>query len=260
MNSIKRPDQYLRLRQDIWHYVRTVPKAVQHLEARAVIHRSLDTDSRKVARQRRDICAAADDQRWHQIAPRAFDSCHPDAILKDLHQHAQSFGYAYVPAKDLAKRATLEDMIERIGAIGPLVKTPKMGRDADALLGLVDASPVPITEALKIYLSEIAQDEQSGKSPEQLDAYIKVKRRAVANFVKINGDVTMREITRGHAQALRKFWADRIHPTDGSKPMSGSSGNKDLGFCVNYTADTSNIQVKRTAKTHSETLDFHPKF
>lgn len=230
MKSIKRPDQYLRLRQDIWHYVRRVPKAVQHVEDRAVIHRSLDTDSRKVARQRRDICAAADDQRWHQIALNDFENFHPDAILKDLHQHAQSFGYAYVPAKDLAQRATLEDVIERIDAMGALAKTPKMGRDADALLGLVDASPVPITEALKIYLSEIAQDEQSGKSPEQLDAYIKVKRRAVANFVKINGDVTMREITRDHAQALRKFWADRIHPTDGSKPMSGSSGNKDLGF------------------------------
>ena len=183
-----------------------------------------------MARQRRDICAAADDQRWHQIAPSAFENSHPNAILKDLHQHAQSFGYAYVPAKDLAQRATLEDVIERIDAMGPLAKTPKMGRDADALLGLVDASPVPITEALKIYLSEIAQDEQSGKSPEQLDAYIKVKRRAVANFVKINGDIAMREITRDHAQALRKFWADRIHPTDGSKPMSGSSGNKDLGF------------------------------
>ena len=96
----------------------------------------------------------------------------------------------------------------------------------------MEASPVPITEALKVYLSEIAQDEQSGKSPEQLDAYIKVKRRAVANFVKINGDIAMREITRDQAQAVRKFWADRIHPTDGSKPMSGSSGNRDLGLSL----------------------------
>ena len=230
MKSIKRPNQYLRLRNDIWHYVRRVPKAVQHVETRTLIYKSLDTDSRKVARQRRDICAAEDNQRWRQIAPNAFENLHPDVILKDLRQHAQSFGYAYVPTKDLAQRATLEDIIERIDAMGPLVKTPKMRRNADALLGLVDPSPVPITQALKIYLSDIALDEQSGKSSEQLDAYMKVKRRAVANFVKINGDIAMREITRDHAQALRKFWADRIHPTDGSKPMSGSSGNKDLGF------------------------------
>ena len=39
----------------------------------------------------------------------------------------------------------------------------------------------------------------------------------------------MRDITREHAHAVRKFWHERIHPKDGSKPMSGSSGNKDLG-------------------------------
>jgi len=57
MKAIRRPDQYLRLRGDIWHYVRRVPKAVSHIDDRTLIYRSLDTDSRKVARQRRDICA-----------------------------------------------------------------------------------------------------------------------------------------------------------------------------------------------------------
>jgi hypothetical protein len=62
MESTKRPGQYLRLRQDIWHYVRRIPKAVQHVEDPAAIDPSLDTDSCKVARQRRDIYAATDDQ------------------------------------------------------------------------------------------------------------------------------------------------------------------------------------------------------
>ena len=107
MKSIKRPDQYLRLRHDIWHYVRRVPKAVQHVETRTLIYKSLDTDSRKVARQRRDICAAADDQRWHQIVTSAFGNLHPNAILKDLKKHARSLGFAYVPAKDMAKHAAV---------------------------------------------------------------------------------------------------------------------------------------------------------
>ena len=49
MKAIRRPDQYLRLRGDIWHYVRRVPKAVSHIDDRTLIYRSLDTDSRKVA-------------------------------------------------------------------------------------------------------------------------------------------------------------------------------------------------------------------
>jgi hypothetical protein len=50
----------------MWHYVRRVPKSVRHIDERVLIYRSLETDSRKVARQRRDICAAADDQRWSE--------------------------------------------------------------------------------------------------------------------------------------------------------------------------------------------------
>jgi len=81
---------------------------------------------------------------------------------------------------------------------------------------------------MDLYLSEIVADELASKSPEQVKNFSKIKRRAVANFVAINGDIDMRDITREHAHAVRKFWHERIHPKDGFKPMSGSSGNKDL--------------------------------
>jgi len=51
MRSIQRPNQYLRLRHDMWHYVRRVPKSVRHIDERVLIYRSLETDSRKVARR-----------------------------------------------------------------------------------------------------------------------------------------------------------------------------------------------------------------
>ena len=44
MRSIQRPDQYLKLRNDIWHYVRRVPKSVRHIDERVLIYRSLETD------------------------------------------------------------------------------------------------------------------------------------------------------------------------------------------------------------------------
>ena len=74
MKAIKRPNQYLRLRGDIWHYVRRVPKAVSHIDDRTLIYRSLDTDSRRVARQRRDLCANEDEQRWSGAVPSRFHS------------------------------------------------------------------------------------------------------------------------------------------------------------------------------------------
>ena len=36
MRSIQRPNQYLRLRHDVWHYVRRVPKSVRHIDERVM--------------------------------------------------------------------------------------------------------------------------------------------------------------------------------------------------------------------------------
>ena len=231
MKAITRPDQYLRLRGDIWHYVRRVPKAVRHVDGRTLIYRSLDTDSRKLARQRRDVCAAADDQRWNEIAPGRFSPAPKDAGLLDAKQHARTLGFTYRPVENLVSEDTVTALLKRLLALAPLEPqaTPKEERDAAALVGTIEAPAITITKAMDLYLTEIVADELAGKSPEQVKNFSKIKRRAVANFVRINGDVDMREITRDHAHAVRKFWHDRIHPTDGSKPMSGSSGNKDLG-------------------------------
>ncbi len=54
MRSVQRPDQYLKLRNDIWYYMRRVSKAARHIDKRVLIYRTLESDSRKVARQRRD--------------------------------------------------------------------------------------------------------------------------------------------------------------------------------------------------------------
>ena len=231
MKAIKRPDQYLRLRGDIWHYVRRVPKAVRHVEERTLIYRSLETDSRRVARQRRDVCANADDQRWSEVAPSRFRSMQPEAIYRDAGQHAQSLGFNYEPMESLVAYDNVTDLLRRLHTLAPLKEAPqpKEERDADALLGSVQTPSATITQAMDLYLSEIVADELASKSPEQVKNFSKIKRRAVANFVNLNGDIDMRNITREHAHAVRKFWHDRIHPKDGSKPMSGSSGNKDLG-------------------------------
>ena len=231
MKAIKRPDQYMLLRGDIWHYVRRVPKAVRHVDSRKLIYRSLDTDSRKVARQRRDLCAAADEQRWSEVAPGRFGAPKGDAIYLEANTRAQSLGFSYKPMDHLVTQDTVENLLRRLEALAPLKDTPasKEERDSEAILGAVEAPSMTVTQAMELYLSDIAADELARKSSEQRRVFAKGKRRAVANFVKVNGDIDMREITREHAHAVRKFWHDRIHPKDGSKPMSGNSGNKDLG-------------------------------
>ena len=231
MKAIRRPDQYLRLRGDIWHYVRRVPKAVSHIDDRTLIYRSLDTDSRKVARQRRDIFAYEDELLWSEAAPSRFKAMPQEVAYRDVSHHARALGFNYEPMESLISRDTVTDLLHRLQALGPLREAPQPQeeQDADALLGVAKTPSATISEAMELYLSEIVADELASKSPEQVNNFSKINRRAVANFVNINGDIDMRDITREHAHAVRKFWHERIHPKDGSKPMSGSSGNKDLG-------------------------------
>ena len=78
-----------------------------------MIWRSLETDSRKVARKRRDICAAADEQRWKESAPGRFGTPNPAAVMLDLHQRTAAFGFTYKPVEELAATAGLEDVAQR---------------------------------------------------------------------------------------------------------------------------------------------------
>ena len=123
MRSIQRPDQYLKLRNDIWHYVRRVPKAVRHIDERVLIYRSLETDSRKVARQRRDICAAADDQRWSEVTPSRFGTPAPDAVMKDLQHRAQAFGFSYIRVSEIVTIERGADCAARICKSPCLIRT-----------------------------------------------------------------------------------------------------------------------------------------
>lgn len=175
MKAISRPDQYLQLRGDIWHYVRRVPKAVKHIDHRSFIYRSLDTDSRKVARQRRDICASADDQRWNEIAPGAFGSAPVKAILLDLNQRAQAYGFTYKPVSKLLEAPDIEDLVRRrIEALQAVqgASPQKIANDIAALLGTAETPSVTISQAIELYLNEIILylneiilSELAGKSP-----------------------------------------------------------------------------------------------
>lgn len=179
MKAIRRPDQYLRLRGDIWHYVRRVPKAVSHIDDRTLIYRSLDTDSRKVARQRRDICADADEQRWHEIAPRRFNTAPREASYRDVIHHARALGFNYEPVDSLIARDTVTDLLNRLQAIAPLQEAPqpKEAQDAEALLGVAKTPSATITQAMDLYLSEIVADELASKSPEQVKNFSKINRQ-----------------------------------------------------------------------------------
>ena len=231
MKTIRRPNQYLQLRGEVWYYARRVPSLIVKEIGRSMISRSLETDSVSVARKRRDMCAGADDARWHKLMPSIFGRPNVDRSLRQARKDASAMGFSYKPVEELTEPHNYEELAHRLLHLEALQTRQRVDieRAAPVLIGTVKPDKVTITKALDIYLTEIALDEVAGKSPEQKATYEKVKRRAVANFVKLNGDVDMRKIDREHGRKVYKFWADKVHPKNGEKPLSGSSANRDLG-------------------------------
>ena len=231
MKTIRRPNQYLQQRGEVWHYIRRVPIIVSNKVGHDIISRSLETDSVSLARRRRDMCAEADEARWHTLMPSAFKRPSVDRSLRQARKDASAMGFTYKPVEELSEPHNYEELAHRLLHLEALQTRQRVDieRAAPVLIGTVKPDKVTITKALEIYLTEIALDEVAGKSPEQRGTYEKVKRRAVANFVKLNGDVDMRKIDREHGRKVYKFWADKVHPKNGEKPLSGSSANRDLG-------------------------------
>lgn len=228
MGVMKDLNQHLKRRGTRWHYVRRVPKAYEFFDKRGTVYKSLKTESLELARARRDALVEADNQYWLTVmvsgevstetALRAYASAQRRAMAK---------GFVYTPVQDLADVATLAEIMERLRSI-PTDPVPDK-KDADAVLGLVERPSVKISQAMDLYCEEIAVSELLGKSEEQKKSWRKVKMRALRNFININGDLPMHEITRDHARKYYNWWAGRVAPKNGEKALTTNSANRDIG-------------------------------
>ncbi len=217
---MKGEDRYLQERGGWWHYVRRVPARFHGIDRRGIIRKALKTDNEETARRRRDSMEAADDLYWQSLA-----SDLPDVVAKQRYDAAVlrclALSLSYVPAEQIATDLVIGDVLDRV----------EMARGGDAsledtVLGAV-AKPKPtVRQAFETYLSEVAPNALRRKSESQRKGWIKVKRRAVNNFVALCGNLPIESITREHAQKFYRWWLDRI---EGPDTLSGSSGNRDVG-------------------------------
>ena len=228
MGVMRDLNQYLKKRGSRWHYVRRVPKVCEFFDSRGTVYKSLKTESLELARARRDALVESDNQLWMttlasgdvptEVAWRNYQAAQRRAMAK---------GFIYTPAQDLADVASLEEILNRLRAV-PNDPVPSKN-EADAVLGLVERPSVKISKAMELYCDEIAVSELLGKSEEQKKSWRKVKMRALKNFIKVVGDLPMHEIKREHARKYYNWWAARVAPKDGSKPLTTNSANRDLG-------------------------------
>ena len=236
-----KPNQFLRYRDNHWHYKRRVPTRYAAYDDRGVIRFSLKTDSLDIARIRRDAQVQADDLYWASLVGQEGDPTELGVVARrEIAQkrykvatlRALSRGFTYATADELADKADLAEIVDRFRAVDAKdqgYKSSAEQAEAEALLGGLNAPPLRISEAFELYCSEIAIDELLNKSETQKRLWRKTKQRGVQYLIDLIGDKPITAITRQDALAYYNWWKDRLVPKSDEKPLSPNTANRDIG-------------------------------
>ena len=232
----------LHFRDGSWHYNRRVPTRFAAFDDRGRIRFSLKTTSLDTARERRNALIEADNLFWASLAGINGEAAGPDGeraqrlVARKRYEaagkRALARGFSYVPADDLAEAAELHEIVERIRLVDAQDtgwKSPREKHEAEAVLGGAIPPPVLISEAFDIYCTEIAADEQLGKSEAQKRLWSKTKKRGVQYLIDLIGDKPILSVTRQDAQSYYNWWRERLTDKPGRKALTANTANRDIG-------------------------------
>jgi hypothetical protein len=206
-------------RGDTWHLRMRVPKRYLAVAGRKEIHRSLETDSERRAREllpdvKAKLLAELDEMTIIQERPNDADA------YRAAQKIAQARGFAYRPISDLLD-APLDDILDRVEAsvADPATETAK------ALLGAVD-EPALLLSGLVDQVERLAAHDNRFKSENQMRLWRNPRKRAVANLTAALGgkDVFVKEVDHAAALKHKAWWQKKI----AAENLSMESANKDF--------------------------------
>lgn len=210
---------HLQIRGGVWHYYRRVPKDVAHLDPRRFVRKSLKTDSETVARRRAEIVNEATERYWAELLR------HTDGSALDRYnaavQLAQSLGFPYFPAKDLAV-GDLDALLARVEAVERRGSPPEAV--VDGLLGGIEKPPLTLAGALAEFW-DLAADEVHNKTERQVRKWRNPRKKAVRNLISLIGDRPIEAVARDDALMFRRWWIERI----ADEELTANAANKDIG-------------------------------
>lgn len=206
----------LILRNGTYYLRRRVPLKFADIEKRNEVWQSLNTDSKKEAEEKEKILWRILLKAWDaRLRGHSDDAQESFAAAQDI---ARGKGFRYLPMSDVAE-LPLEDLLRRVEAL----QRQDGKAEARAVLGAVAKPSITISSALEAYWP-MARDKTLAKSEDQLRRWSNPRKKAVANFIHVAGDIRMADITADHMLEFRSWWMDRLE-TEG---LTANSANKDF--------------------------------
>ncbi len=145
---------------------------------------------------------------------------------------ALASGFRYRPLEQLIGERAIEDVVRRLLAVDAQGRSQGelLPCKVEALLGGVEEPGVTVSEALDLYLNEIAIDDQYGKSDAQAHQWRKVKRLSISYFIEQVGDLRLSEITRDHALKYHRYRSERVTGEHGGgAAVKPNTANRHIG-------------------------------
>lgn len=211
----------LILRGSVYYLKKRVPVRFARVEPREVVWMPLATDSQKVAKDKAEGVWETMLSAWE--AKLAGDTTDAERRFEAARELARMRGFRFLPVDQVAQ-IPLSEILARLDiAFPPEAVGPDM-IEAAAVLGGAAKPEIRVSRALDIYF-ETSRDKLLRKSEDQIRRWKNPKKKAVANFIAVNGDICLAEIGADHMLDFKNWWIDRIEDED----LTANSANKDIG-------------------------------
>lgn len=218
------PD-FLTRRDGVWHFVRRVPKAYAHIDARGVIRHStrIRVADDRAGRRAGHAAQLLNDELegfWRGLAgdrPTQVQN-HYDEVRR----RARALGFEYIENSQLVA-GPIEQRLERIEALVSKGLAHDLGA-REALLGTVKPTSPMLSQLFEEYAVAV-RDEIRDMSADQLRIWRNGRKRAVSRFAKLVGDKPLTALTASDAVDYCEWWRGRIV----GDAAAAKTANKDIG-------------------------------
>lgn len=207
--------QYVMKIGAYYYYNRRPPEIVWEYDRRKLVRVALKTDSKRLAMRKAVMFNEQMEAYWQSLITE--NKVHTNSAFRKTVRIARQLGFTYQPMAVVAKLPE-QEIVERL-----LVLDSATPKQVEAVLGGRPEPAITVTQALERFWG-YAKDRTINKTESQSRKWRNPRIKAIENFIKLNGDMDMKQITRQHTWIVRDWWIDRVK-TENKNP---SSANKDF--------------------------------
>ncbi|WP_366246928.1 site-specific integrase [Devosia sp. 67-54] len=247
---VRRPEN------QIYEYVRRVPRSVAHLDRRPKVRHSLGTRDFSVAKARAAVVEEGLNQFWSALlqGDKAVDATDRYRAATKL---AHSLGFSYRTMQEILSEANPREVLSRLDAA---LEHDTRGTEGavEAITGTAEEPSPRLSDLWSLY-ERNRRAYLSSLSPNQYRKHETPRHRAIDYAIKVMGNKELRYISRADVIMFRDWWVDKME-REHLRADTINRSFSDLKGMITVVDETmlshfgdvwAKVRVKSTARTKS---------